>query len=265
MPTRRRERPATTIAGSSGTLPTGRREASLRAAYERHAGNGSNADAVYQALVDEIVSGALAQGWHLVEEHLAALFDVSRTPVREALMRLENEHLAERDRRRGLVVGYVTGQQIIDVYVIREALDGIAASLAARYGSPIDIAELEHINELMARAAKAKEFTRMAQLNIEFHAVLARASRNQMLQRFVHDIHRWVQRVPATTLAEPGRGTEAIAEHQRLIDALKANDATLAEQAARTHIRDALAIRMRIQARMTPRVAETALTSKRGA
>jgi DNA-binding GntR family transcriptional regulator len=242
--------------------PAGPVDQELRVAHERHAGSGSSADAVYRALVENIVSGALPSGWHLAEERLAGLFQVSRTPVREALMRLETEGLAEPDRRRGLVVGYVSAQQIMDVYIIREPLEGIAASLAARFGSPIDFAELEQINELMAQAALAQDFTRMASLNIEFHAVLARASRNQMLERFIEDIHRWVQRMPATTLAQPGRAEEAIAEHQRLIASLKASDASGAEELARLHIREALSLRMLMQPRRTPAAVPLANTAE---
>lgn len=249
-----RSRVAPPVPASAATVDS--KALRLGAAYQRHADEGSNADAVYSALVDAIIAGTLPPGAQLVEERLAALFAVSRTPVREALMRLENEHAVEHDRRRGLVVSYVTSQQIIDVYVIREALDGIAASLGARYASPIDIAELEQLNELMERAGNARDFKRMARLNIEFHAVLARASRNQMLQRFVHDIHRWVQRVPATTLSEPGRAEQAVAEHRNLVAALKANDSAGAEEGARRHIHEALSIRMRMQARMAPQRSE---------
>lgn len=254
--TRKRLSRSATVAVVSTQAAVDNKDERLKAAYRRHADHGSNADAVYNALVEEIVSGLLPQGTHLVEERLAALFTVSRTPVREALMRLENEHVAERDRHRGLVVSYVTGQQIIDVYVIREALDGIAASLAARYASPIDIAELEHLNELMIASGQAKDYSRMARLNIDFHTVLARASRNQMLQRFVHDIHRWVQRIPATTLSEPKRAEQASTEHRRLVAALKSNDSVAAEEVARSHIRAAMSIRMRMQARLVPRVAD---------
>jgi DNA-binding GntR family transcriptional regulator len=205
-------------------------------------------------LVEQIVAGNLPPGYALVEERLGNVLGVSRTPVREALMRLENEHAAERDGRRGLVVSYVSSQQILDVYVIREALDGIAASLAAKYASPIDLAELEHLNELMSVAGDAGDYRRMAHLNIEFHGVLARATRNEMLVRFINDIHRWVQRIPATTFSEPGRVGQAVDEHQRLIVALKSSDSAKAESIARQHIRDALAIRMKMQARVAAQV-----------
>lgn len=229
--------------------PAGRVDRELRSGLLRHAGTGSNADAVYRTLVDNIVSGSLPPGWHLAEERLATLFQVSRTPVREALMRLESEGLAEPDRRRRLIVGYVSAQQIMDVYIIREPLEGIAASLAARFGSPMDFAELDQVNDLMAEAGKKGDFRRMAALNIEFHGVLARAGRNQLVQRFIEDIHRWVQRMPATTLGQPGRAAEAVAEHRRLIATLREGDSKGAEDLARLHIREALNLRMLMQTR----------------
>ena len=222
-------------------------DVSLKRMYDRFAGNGSTADAIHDAVSEGIQSRVLPPGWRLGEERLAALFSVSRTPVREALMRLESERLAARNRRSGLVVADVSAEQILEVYVIREALDGAAARQAAHFHSPVDIAALERINTQMARAAEEQAFDRMAIQNIEFHAALARASHNELLQRFVDQVHQAVRRFQRTTFAEPGRAVEAIAEHEAIIAAIKAQDETAAETAAHRHMRNALDSRMAME------------------
>jgi DNA-binding GntR family transcriptional regulator len=222
-------------------------DASLKRMYDRFAGNGSTADAIHDAVSEGILSKTLPAGWRLGEERLAALFSVSRTPVREALMRLESERLAARNRRSGLVVADVSAEQILEVYVIREALDGLAARQAAHFHSPVDIAALERINAQMARASSEQAFERMAQLNVEFHAALARASHNELLQRFVDQVHQAVRRFTRTTFSEPGRAGEAVTEHEAIIAAVRAQDEDAAEAAARLHMRNALDVRMAME------------------
>ena len=222
-------------------------DASLKRMYNRFAGIGSTADAIHDAVSEGILSKTLPAGWRLGEERLAALFSVSRTPVREALMRLESERLAARNRRSGLVVADVSAEQILEVYVIREALDGIAARQAAHFHSPVDIAALERVNAQMARAAADGAFDRMASLNVEFHTALARASHNELLLRFVDQVHQAVRRFTRTTFSEPGRAGEAIAEHEVIIAAIRNQDETGAEAAARSHMRNALEVRMSME------------------
>jgi DNA-binding GntR family transcriptional regulator len=219
----------------------------LKRLYDRSAGNGSTADAIHDAVAEGILSRLLAPGWRLGEERLAALFSVSRTPVREALMRLESENLAARNRRSGLVVADVSAEQILEVYAIREALDGLAARQAANFYSPVEIATLERINDQMATAAGEAAWPRMAALNVEFHTALARASRNQLLQRFVDQVHQAVRRFTRTTFSEPGRADAAVAEHRAIIEALRAQDPDAAEAAARRHMNNALTVRMTME------------------
>jgi DNA-binding FadR family transcriptional regulator len=87
----------------------------------------------------------------------------------------------------------------------------------------------------------------MARLNVEFHTALARASRNEILQRFVDQVHQAVRRFQRTTFSEPGRAHEAVSEHAEIIAAIKANDESAAEEAARRHMRNALAVRMAME------------------
>lgn len=222
-------------------------EAAVKQLFSRYAGAGSAADAIHDAVAEGIMSRALPPGWRLGEERLASLFAVSRTPVREALMRLESESLAARNRRSGLVVADISAEQILEIYVIREALDGIAARQAAHFHSAVDIAALERLNQALAAAAAGEQWPQMAALNVEFHTVLARASRNQMLQRFVDQVHQAVRRFRRTTFSAPGRANEAVEEHVAIIDAVKRKDERAAEDAARRHMQHALAVRMAME------------------
>ncbi|MGH2966471.1 MAG: GntR family transcriptional regulator [Solirubrobacterales bacterium] len=207
----------------------------------------STADAVHDAMVGGIRSGRLAPGTRLGEVYLASLFSVSRTPVREALMRLEAEHVVERDRHRGLVVSRVTVEQIIEIYVVREALDGAAARLAASSAQILDIEELAQVNEELARAAAAGRFEEMASLNVDFHHILARASRNEMLMRFTAQVHQVVQRFRTTTFTYPGRAALAVEEHRAILDALRRRNPEEAERTAREHMRRALDVRVKLE------------------
>jgi DNA-binding GntR family transcriptional regulator len=239
--------PATELQLEGRVMVTMDEDAAIKQLFSRYSGNGSTADAIHDAVAEGILSRTLPPGWRLGEERLATLFSVSRTPVREALMRLESESLAARNRRSGLVVANVTAEQILEIYVIREALDGVAARQAAHFHSPVDVAALKRLNEALGEASAAGAWDQMAQLNVEFHTALARASRNEMLQRFVDQVHQAVRRFQRTTFSAPGRADEAVREHVAIIDAVERQDEAGAETAAREHMQHALAARMAME------------------
>ena len=222
------------------TWPTAMKEA-----FRLHVRSLSSANAVHQALSDAITSGQIAARQPLREEELADVFRVSRTPVREALMRLEAEGLATRNRR-GLCVSEISKQQTVEVYQVREVLDGLAARLAAETHSVIDLAELDRINELIRRSADDDDYQAMARLNVAFHTSLAEASHNFLLQEFVEAIHRFVLRFRSTTFEEPGRASEAIIEHERILTAIRDGDPSAAEAMAKDHMTNALQVRIRM-------------------
>jgi DNA-binding GntR family transcriptional regulator len=206
----------------------------------------STGEAIRIALERGIEDGIIEPGARLGEGYLASLFSVSRTPVREALSRLEAQRLAERDGR-GLVVPRVSVEQIIEVFAVREALDGTAARLAATHALALDLNELERINVQLQELAQAGEFGAMADLNVQFHDVLGRASRNQILLQFVRQVLSVVRRFKTTTFSKPGRGLEAVAEHAALLAALRARDPDTAERVAREHMRNALEVRIQLE------------------
>src|SRR5918911_5450277 len=118
----------------------------LRELWLAHAGAGAAADAAYTTLREAILSGHLRPGDRLAEEQLAREFGVSRTPIREAIFRLEAEHFAIRLVRRGLVVRTIPEEQVLEVYTVRASLDQLAARLAAEHATAPDRSRLHWLN-----------------------------------------------------------------------------------------------------------------------
>ena len=192
----------------------------------------------YRAIRDAIVDGTLAPGERLNDADLVEWLGVSRTPVREALLRLEAEQFATRVARRGLVVRPIPESEVLEVYAVRAALDGLAASLAAEQATPPDRARLRWISDQIREAGDRADYVRMAELNIELHEALCDAAHNGMLLLFMRQIHDWVRRFGEadTTFSRPGRAAEAIAEHDEVISAIEAGHAELAGNLARQHM-----------------------------
>jgi DNA-binding GntR family transcriptional regulator len=203
----------------------------------------STSDTIRSVIADAIGEGGLPPGWPLREEWLAAVFDVSRTPIREALFSLANSNLVARDARGSLRVGSVTADEVQAAYAVIEALDGLAAATAAEVASPRDIAHLRELNRLFARAAEVGDFGEAAIQNRRLHAAISEISGNPFLTRFTKEIQAWVNRVPSI-LSYPGRAQATVGEHERIIDAIEQHDAERAEQLVREHMREAGRIRV---------------------
>ncbi len=203
------------------------------------------ADAAYGAVREAILRGHLPPGYRLNEVGLAQRFSISRTPIREALLRLESERLIERNGRGGLVVGEITPEDILEIYVVREVLNGLVARLAAEHAKSVDIAEARWLFEALREAAAERDYTRMASVNVEFHEALCRATRNELLLTLMKQVHDRVKRIPGTTFSVPERAEQALVEHEQVLRAIEAHDGDAAERLARAHM--ARAMQLRIQ------------------
>jgi DNA-binding GntR family transcriptional regulator len=212
--------------------------------WEQHRDQRNAAEAAYTTLREAIIHGVLRPGQPLAEIGLAEEFGRSRTPIREAILRLESEGLAARVPRRGLVVAKMTREEVLEVYAVREVLGGLAARLAALGMMPTEIDRLVWLNDRLRVATVAGDRKAMIQLNLEFHDAISQASRNSMLRDFMRRLHEWVHRFQETTMAFPGRGLEAIAEHEALIEAIRRRDPDAAERIARVHADRARQIRI---------------------
>jgi DNA-binding GntR family transcriptional regulator len=202
----------------------------------------AGADA-YQAILTEIEHGRIAPGSRLTEAELAERLSISRTPVREALKRLEAQGLATHEPGRGMVVSLLDHDQLRELYDMREVLEGAAARHAAANASDAEIALIGEMaeNEARLRGTAAAH----AAANANFHRQIFRASRNRYLAQHLGQMRVSLTLLPHTTLAEPGRRKQAAAEHRAIAAAIADRDLDRAEALAREHIRHAYAARLR--------------------
>ncbi len=198
---------------------------------------------VYQLILDAIDGGDLPGGARLIETELAERFGVSRTPVREALTRLEAQGVAAAQGRR-LVVASLVHDQLGELYVVRGVVEGLAARLAARHAAPEEIAVLRGMVE--ADRALADRPRELAQANKRFHRQMHRASHNRYLDQMLQGMRRSLALLSTTSLSVPGRGAESVAEHDAIIRAIEARDEDAAEAAARRHISNAYVSRLKV-------------------
>lgn len=204
---------------------------------------------LFTALLDAIDRGAYPPGARLVETELADRFKVSRTPIREALNRLETVGVAARDGRRGMTVAVLDHDQLGELYDLREVLEGFASRLAARRAAPAEIAVLrEMVTADAALAEQGASAQELAIANKRFHRQLHHASHNRYLLDMLGGMRRSMALVSGTTLAIPERGRTSIAEHDAIVSAIENRDEDGAEQAARTHIYNAYKTRLRLGA-----------------
>lgn len=198
-------------------------------------------EAVYRALCRGFEEGLYRPGDRLREDEVANRLDVSRTPVREAFGRLLSKGLLQSSGGRGLVVRRLDAGEILELYAMREILEGAAARLAAQYATSPEIDALRDAQERFANASESKE---MARINRLFHGTIFRAARNRYLDNALDDLQNSIALLGPTTFTVRGRPVAASDEHVAMIDAIAARDADGAERLARAHIREALRTRL---------------------
>lgn len=191
---------------------------------------------VLEALREAIVGGVLEPGERLMEIQLAEEMGVSRTPVREAIRKLELEGFVVMVPRRGAYVAGVSHKDVKDVFEIREALEGLAAGLAAEKITDEEIEELERV---LHYEKEPDSLEVMVQSDIDFHALLYKASRNERLNQILANLREQTNRFRTTSLAVPGRAKYAIQEHRAIVDAIARHDVEEAQRLAAAHMENA--------------------------
>lgn len=199
----------------------------------------------YTLILEAIEAGIYKPGDRLVESELAERLGVSRTPVREALQRLETQSMLSRDGR-SLMVASLNHNQLAELYVVRTELEGLAARLAARHATDEEIRVLrgmvEDDRQLMEKPRE------LARANKRFHRQIHLASHNRFLVQQLDLVHRSMALMATTSLAAEGRSEVALAEHDRIVSAIEAHDGEAAYQALKTHISRAFETRLRVDA-----------------
>ena len=200
----------------------------------------------YSLILSAIDNGTYRPGDRLVESELAERFGVSRTPVREALQRLETQSMLARDGR-SLVVATLDHNQLAELYTVRTELEALAARLAARHATREETRVLGRMVE--EDRAVIDDPQALSRANRRFHHQIHLASHNRYLVQQLDIVHRTMALMARTSLAAEGRGEKTLAEHQRIVDAIAAGDAAAAEAALREHISTAFETRLRESAR----------------
>lgn len=214
----------------------------------------SAADAVYLALKNRVLDGSLVPGSRLLEEDLAEEFGVSRTPVREALSRLEAEDLCVQGGR-GLIVAQPSQDEVMEIYELRETLGGLAARLAAERATDSDILKMGAILDACGRALREKDVAGSIDLALQFDRALWEASKNKRLVKVLDELQSWQHRSHLSTLLYRGRPEAALREHRHILASVTARDSGRAEETARDHMRQSRDVRIHmdlVEARGSP-------------
>ncbi len=224
---------------SAAGKPNARKPARGAAAKAAHAADDEDladlpgGERAYRILIRAIERGELKGGTRLREAELAERIGLSRTPVRAALARLEEQGLAVNDGSRGLAVVELDHRAISELYAMRAVLEGTAARLAAQHASEVEIAILRKIVERNAQLTDPHD---LAENNRLFHGTLYRCSHNRYLLKMLRSTHEAMLLLGQTSLASPAPGDVWLKERLALLDAIERKDADAAEQLAREHI-----------------------------
>jgi len=197
----------------------------------------------YQLILDAIDTGIYRPGDRLVESELAERFGVSRTPIREALQRLETQSMLSRDGR-SLIVASLDHNQLAELYVVRTELEGLAARLAARHATPEEVRVLRAMVEDDRKIINDSKA--LSRANRRFHKQIHLASHNRYLVQQLDLVHRSMALLATTSLAVEGRGLAALGEHDRIVAAIEAGDGDAAYMALKDHISHAFETRLKI-------------------
>lgn len=198
------------------------------------------AEQTYTLLRAALASGNLSPGLRVTETELAGRFGVSRTPIRRAIARLEAEGLLNREGG-ALAVTRPDHSGVVELYVMREILEGAAARLAAQHASATELAAMEEV--VAGEPAAFSDAPRLAAINQRLHGLMYLAAHNRYLLKSLEQLGATMALLPSL-LTQGGRAEQAHAEHQALVTALARRDQAAAEEAARAHARAALRHRL---------------------
>ncbi|MFZ1663715.1 MAG: GntR family transcriptional regulator [Paracoccaceae bacterium] len=199
----------------------------------------------YTLILEAIDDGVYRPGDRLVESELADRFGVSRTPVREALQRLETQSMLARDGR-SLIVASLDHNQLAELYVVRAELEGLAARLAAKHATAEEVRVLHDMID--DDRAFLNDPDAMSRANRRFHKQIHLASHNRYLVQQLDLVHRSMALLATTSLAAVGRSEQALIEHEAIVRAIAAGDGDAAANALRSHISKAFETRLKLDA-----------------
>jgi DNA-binding GntR family transcriptional regulator len=193
---------------------------------------------VFETLENEILSGVYHDGDILTEQRLCEKLGVSRTPVREAIFRLKQEHLVE-EKTNGICVVGVTEQDLYDIYEMRKRIEGYATGRCAALITYPQLQELQEIVDLQEFYTSKGIADNIRDTDTRFHEMLYSYCGSRMLQATLTDLHRKVRKYRKLSVEDPNRARIAMHEHRNILEALSRHDSAEAEYLAVLHIENA--------------------------
>ena len=198
-------------------------------------------EAAFEKIKEAIIKGHFKPGEKLVEQTLAQEMGVSRTPVREAIRRLEAEGFVVSIPRKGVVVSRADKEEIVQLYSIRAELEGLAARWAIENADEDDIRKLDEAISRMEETAASGDLDGVVQSNALFHDAIAQASKSRILCTLLKTLQDNIQRFRFQSLHLPGRPVAALAEHKEIVAAIKEKKAEEADRLLKEHLQNACA------------------------
>lgn len=208
-----------------------------------------------------IREGRIATGAHLTEVDLAAWLGMSRTPIREAMRRLQSEGLLLNQPFRGALVMRLDADDMRQMFAVRELLEPAAAAACAVNAGPLEIAALKAI--LDEEAAQLDNPAALIPLNRQFHDIILESARNQFLSKAIAGVYSLIPLLGDSNLLDGPHAREAHAQHRAIVDAIEQHDAARAEAVAREHVRHSLKTRLARIAGAVPENLKSKITKTR--
>ncbi len=193
-------------------------------------------DVVFNTLRQAILKGEIEPGEHLMETKLAEKLGVSRTPIREAIRKLELEGLVTMIPRKGAEVAQITEKNLRDVLEVRRALEVLAVRIACDKITAEQLEELEAAAKVFEATLSSKDVTAIAEADVEFHDVIFKATDNQRLLQIISNLREQMYRFRVEYLKKEDFHARLVEEHNEIINAVKHHDKAAAEQYVKAHI-----------------------------
>lgn len=193
-------------------------------------------DVVFNTLRQAILTGELKPGERLMEIHLANKLGVSRTPIREAIRKLELEGLVTMIPRRGAEVAQITEKSMNDVLEVRRAMDALCVELACDRITPEELEQLKEACDAFETAVKTRDVKKIAQADVALHDIILRATGNQRLIQLVNNLSEQMYRYRFEYIKDSSQHERLVEEHRVIYRSIVQKDKETASRAAKTHI-----------------------------
>ncbi len=200
----------------------------------------SLADQVFEKLENDIIHGVYSRGELLTEMKLVEQLGVSRTPIREALRRLEQERLIE-DTAKGSVVLGITSDDLLDIMNIREKIEGLSAYYACINMTPEGMKEMEHIIDLQAFYFSKWDVEHLRQADDMFHDAICELSRRTVIRDTLVPLHRKTRRYRKSVMQDKEKASQSMQEHRAIFEALREGNPEKVKEAMDDHMKKAKA------------------------